>query len=298
VRTSFGAVAGVSSIPVASDAEAALELDIQPTCVLCVLGAGPHDLQVGQIEVSGGDIHFNGSISFNSDVGSITGNTYVEGTTSTTGTYSPAPPATGQPAVTDPLAFLPMPDWTTVTAKSSTANPCVEGPGRYGSHTFSTNCTLPPGLYVIAGSSAVWNTSGTTAVTGVGVTLYFTCGTAAVPTACSPTTDDGSTLDMSGASSLALSAPTAGPLEGLAVVFDRNNDRTFRLVGNGGPAITGTVYAPSAKLRVSGNACLGSFQSMIVVETIELTGSPACLNSDYGVGSNVDLPPESLRLSH
>jgi Flp pilus assembly protein TadG len=297
VRTSFGVVAGVSSIPVASDAEAALELDIQPTCVLCVLGAGPHDLQTGQIEVTGGDIHFNGSISFNSDVGSITGSTHVEGTASATGTYSPAPPVTGQPAVTDPLAFLPMPDWTTVTAKSSTANPCVEGPGRYGSHAFSTSCTLPPGLYVIAGSSAVWNTSGTTAVTGVGVTLYFTCGTAAVPTACSPTIDDGSTLDMSGASSLALSAPTDGPLEGLAVVLDRNNDRTLRLVGSGGPAIIGTVYAPSAKLRVSGNACLGSFESMIVVETIELTGSPACLSSDYGLGTNVDLPPESLRLS-
>ncbi len=48
VRTSFGAVAGVSSIPVASDAEAALELDVRPSCALCVLGAGPHDLQNGE----------------------------------------------------------------------------------------------------------------------------------------------------------------------------------------------------------------------------------------------------------
>ena len=297
VPTSFGAAAGVSSIPVASEAEAVLELDIRPSCALCVLGAGPHDLQNGDVTVSGGDIHFNGSVTMNSSNGSITGNTSIQGTASA-GTYLPAPPATGQPAVSDPLAFTPMPDWTTVAARPSTANPCVDGPGRYGSYRFSSSCTLPAGLYVIAGSSAVWDTSGTTSVTGVGVTLYFTCGTAAVPTACSPTTDDGATLDMSGASQLTLSAPTGGALEGLAIVFDRNNDRVLRIVGTGGPAITGTVYAPSAVLQMNGNACATSLQSMIVVESLTMNGNPACLTSSYGLNANVDLPPESLRLSH
>jgi hypothetical protein len=298
VRTSFGAIAGVSSIPVASEAEAALQLDIRPACALCVLGAGPHDLQNGDVTVSGGDIHFNGSVSMNSSNGSITttGTTSIQGAASA-GTYSP-PPATGQPAVTDPLAFMPMPDWTTVSAKPSTANPCVDGPGRYGSYRFATSCTLPPGLYVVAGSSAVWDTSGTTTVTGVGVTLYFTCGTAAVPTACSPTIDDGSTLDMSGASKLVLSAPTDGPLEGLVIVFDRTHDRVLRIVGTGGPAISGTIYAPSAVLQMNGNACTSSLQSMIVVETITMNGNPACLTSSYALNVNVDLPPRSLRLSH
>lgn len=294
VRTSFGAVVGVSSIPVASDAEAALRLDVRPSCALCVLGAGPHDLQNGDVIVNGGDVHFNGSVSMNSSNGSVTttGSTSVQGTASA-GTYSP-PPATGQPAVSDPLAFMPMPDWTTVSPKT---HPCTDGPGRYAGYRFSTSCTLPAGLYVIAGSTAVWDTSGTTTVTGVGVTLYFTCGTPAVPVACSPTVDDGATLDMSGASKLALSAPTAGALEGLAIVFDRNNDRVLRIVGTGGPAISGTIYAPSAVLQMNGSACASSLQSMIVVETITMNGNPACLTSDYGLGSNVDLPPESLRLS-
>ncbi len=167
--------------------------------------------------------------------------------------------------MTDPLAFMPMPDWTTVTAKASTANPCVDGPGRYGSYALLlvVHAAARPLRHrrVQRGVEHLRHDR----VTGVGVTLYFTCGTAAVPTACSPTTDDGSTLDMSGASSLALSAPTDGPLEGLAVVFDRNNDRVLRIVGTGGPAITGTIYAPSAIVRER-QRLPGSFQSMIVVE--------------------------------
>ena len=291
VDTTLGAVAGVSKIPVAAEAHASIEFTTMPSCALCVLGQGPHDLQNGDITVNGGEVHFNGNVSMNPN-GSVTTDkgTKIQGTT-TGGTHSPTP-TTGVPAITDPLAFMPMPDWSPLTPKS---NPCLQGPGIYGSFSFpNVPCVLTPGLYVIAGATSQWSGAGTAAVTGVGVTLFFTCGTPTVPAPCA-TNGDGATLDMAGSSLFQIEAPLSDPR--LAIVFDRNNTETLRIVGSGGSAITGTVYAPSALLQMNGNGCFGAMQSMIVVKSVAMNGDPACLKSNYALSRNVDMPPGQLHLS-
>lgn len=293
VPMALGGLAGVSSISVGSLAEAALAFSTTPDCALCVLGPSGHHLQNGDVSVEGGNVHFNGSLAANAN-GSVTTDKRitVQGGVSG-GSYSPAA-ATGQPAVSDPLAFMPMPNTAGLQQRS---NPCTQGPGLYGSHSFPNgSCTLSPGLYVIAGAGSTWTANGEAQVTGVGVTLYFTCGTPSYPADCSPG-GSGGTLDMAGSSTFRIEAPTSGPLQGLAIVYDRNNNSTMKIVGSAGNAITGTIYAPAATLQLNGNGCISALKSMIVVKDIVMHGDPSCLTSRYNRSHNVLLPPQELHLS-
>jgi hypothetical protein len=261
--------------------------------VLCVLGTGQHSLQNGDVVVNGGSVHFNGSVTANPN-GSVTADqrTTVEYTASG-GTFSPSA-TTSQPRLADPLAFMPMPVTTGLVPRT---DPCSQGPGLYGSYTFgNTTCTLTPGLYVISGANSQWSANGASQVIGIGVTLYFTCGSPSTPTPCLSGAD-GANLDMGGASLFRIDAPTTGAQEGLAIVFDRNNNDTMRIVGSGGNAITGTLYAPSATLQLNGNGCISSMQSMIVIKDLAMFGDPACLTTRHNIANNVALPPQDQHLS-
>ena len=296
VDTTLGALAGVSAVPIAAPAEAGVEFDQEPPCALCIIGPGPHDLQNGGVEVDGGNIHFNGSVAVqNNGLVSTNGVITVEDSASgPLSSYDPDPEV-GAPAIPDPLGLMSMPD---ITGLVPHTNPCTQGPGIYGSMNLrGFTCTLSPGLYVIAGSSSVWDMAGnsSTHLTGTGVTLYFTCGTSSVPAPCAAGAT-GATLDASGNGQISIKAPLSGPLKGLAIVFDRNNNAMMRWTGNGGGGFEGTVYAPSGKIQMNGNGC-SAYNALIVVGTIEMNGNPTCLESSYGGGAMLDLPPAALHLT-
>ena len=297
VDTTLGALAGVSHVSIAAQAEVGVRLESVPACALCVLGPGPHNLQNGDATVAGGNIHFNGSVSVsNNGLIATDGDITVQNTASgPLANYVPDP-QTNQAAIADPLAFMTMPDISALSAKT---DPCTQGPGIYGDVDLnSRTCNLSPGLYVIAGANSEWDMSGngSTSLNGTGVTLYFTCGSPSVPAAC-PSPGDGATLDASGNASLNIQAPTTGPLQGLAIIYDRNNAETLRLTGNGAAGFTGTVYAPAVKLQMNGNGCASTFNALIVVTTVEMNGNPSCLQSAYARSQNVDLPPDQLHLT-
>jgi len=69
------------------------------------------------------------------------------------------------------------------------------------------------------------------------------------------------------------------------------------LTGNGGAGFAGTVYARAAKLQMNGNGCASTFDALIVVDTVEMNGNPACLRSAYARSHNVDLPADELHLT-
>ena len=301
VDTTLGALAGVSAVPIAAPAAARVEFEQEPPCALCIIGPGPHDLQNGGVEVDGGNIHFNGSVAVqNNGLVSTDGVITVEDNASgPLSSYDPDP-LTGAPPIPDPLGLMTMPDITGLMPRSDpcSSNPAVGGPGIYGSENLrNITCTLLPGLYVIAGTSSVWDMAGnaSTLLTGTGVTLYFTCGTSSVPAPCA-TGAMGATLDASGSGSISIQAPTSGPLKGLAIVFDRNNSSTMRWTGNGGGGFEGTVYAPSGRIQMNGNGC-SAYNALIVVGTIEMNGNPTCLESSFGGPEMLDLPPSDLHLT-
>jgi hypothetical protein len=104
-------------------------------------------------------------------------------------------------------------------------------------------------------------------------------------------------MDASGNGTIGIKAPTAGPLQGLAVVYDRRNRSELRLSGNGSDNLTGTLYIADGALEMNGNGCATNYYAMIVVKDLEMDGNPACLQSTYTQNHNVQIPPQALHLS-
>jgi Flp pilus assembly protein TadG len=300
LKTTFGNLAGVSNIPIATAARAVLNPGGNLSCGLCVLGSGMlHDLQNGDATVAGASIHFNGNVSVsNNGLVSTTGTITVEGSAGGPLSKYDPDPTVGTPPIADPLAGLVLPPAAMATLSAKT-NPCSEGgaggPGIYTARNLrNATCTLAAGLYVIR--SGTWDMAGnaSTLLRGTGVTLYFTCSTGTVARACNPG-ETGATLDASGNGTLDIDGPTTGPLKGLSIVYDRNNAATLRMTGNGFTGTTGTIYAASGKLQMNGNGCANT-TAAIVVKDLEFNGNPACLMVNFDGALNYQVPPGNMHL--
>ena len=215
LKPGLGTLSGVGTITVDSAARVALEPPGLP-CIVCVLGSGQtHDLQNGDVTVDGGNVHFNGSVSVDTNGFVVTnGHITVEGSASNpTSNFTPDA-AAGQPAIVGPARLPTLPP-AHVRAARSRANPCTDGPGKYGSFNIpNALCTLPARPLRhrrLRGTQWAPGGNATSVLAGSGVTLYFTCGTPAAPVACG-TGETGATLDATGNGSIALSPPTTGPL--------------------------------------------------------------------------------------
>jgi len=296
VEAGFGQVIGGDDVTLWRGAQARVAPNTKVHCTLCILGAGPHDLQNGKATASGGDIHFNGSVSVAPNgLVSTGGKITVQGTASGgTAPYEPDP-ITGVPPEPDPLADFVQPA-SSGTVKS---NPCgpMGGPGVYGDFDGidpGTSCVLEPGLYVITGQ---WSFSGNRGFVGDAVTLFFTCGSTTLPRACNAPGEGGARLDASGNGTVRVTAPTSGPTKGIAILYDRYNNRDLRYTGNGAMNVTGTIYAPRATLDNRGNGCSSTFQSLVVVGSLRFSGTGSCLNANYDGNVNIDRPPSDLHLT-
>lgn len=300
IRTGFARVFGVQNISLSAVAVASVTPGGALSCALCVLGsATAHDFGNLQVSVTGGNVHVNGPSLTVGSTGLLQTDqfTTLEGyAIGSSSNYSPAPVAySGR--LNDPLAALTVPpDLSGLAAKN---NPCTGGPGIYGEQSFTGNsaCTLTPGLYVIAGdSSTSWSLLGNSTVTGVGTTLFFTCGTTTVPRPCS-TGEAGAYLDAGGGGSLSIAAPTTGPLRGVAVLYSRDNISELNLSGSGSGGFTGTVYARSGTLYFNGGSGGTSYNSAIVVADLRASGSSGLLNISYSITQNFQPPSSGLHLS-
>jgi hypothetical protein len=302
VNTPFAGLLGVHDVRVSALAQAKVTAGGAAACGLCVIGAGLHDIQNGNVSVGGADIYFNGTVDSRSN-GSVVaaggGQINLQGIKPSQGVWAPAP-AQNQPAIADPLAFLTLPPNTTgLTAKTGSA--CglgaTAGPGIYRSLNVSGTCTLQPGLYVVTGQNHL---SGQEVLNAPGVTLYFTCQSTSTslpsPRPCG-SGEAGGDLVMSGQGVFNITAPLTGPTAGLAVVADRNNTASFDWRGNGLLQTTGTIYLKSGTLKYRGNGAGLALDSLIVVGDLGFDGNPSAFTSVYTVSKNAQLPPGALYLS-
>ncbi len=302
VSTPFAGLLGVNKVHVSALAQAKLTAGGAASCGLCVIGPGLHDVQNGDVSVSGADIVFNGTVDARNNgsvIAAAGGQIRLQGTKPPQGVWSPAP-AQNQAPIADPLDFLPLPpSLATLSAKTGTA--CgpgsSSGPGIYRSLGISGTCTLQPGVYVVTGQNHL---SGQEVLNAPGVTLYFTCqqsGTSVPsPRACT-VGESGGDLVMTGQSAFNISAPLTGTTAGLAVVADRNNTARFNWRGNGSLQTAGTIYLKSGTLNYRGNGAGLAMDSLIVVGDLSFNGNPSAFTSLYTVSKNVQLPPGALYLS-
>jgi hypothetical protein len=299
VSAQLGRVFGVAQVDVSAAAQAAVAPGGRATCGLCVIGTGTHDVQNGDITVTGTNAHFNGVVDANPqfELTVVGGQTYLQGDKPGKGTMTPEP-YTRQPEMLDPLAFLTLPpDTTGLQPKTVSACAANGGPGIYRSLGLSGTCTLKPGLYVVTGSN---HESGKTSVTAAGVTLYFTCQDASSSTPKVRPCNDGEkggNLLFTGQATLDINAPATGTLAGLAVVADRKNAATFGWRGNGAAGSSGTIYLKSGTLDYRGNGAGEAMDSLVVVKSLEFSGKPSGFNLVYNDERNVSLPPGALHLT-
>jgi hypothetical protein len=195
----------------------------------------------------------------------------VVGGVSTSGNATLSPAATtGGTAVPDPLASLTGPSTTGLTnygAVSISGNKTQTlNPGIYSSISASGNAslTLNPGVYLIEGGG--FTVTGNASVSGAGVTIYNTSSN--YPSS----TGSYGGIALSGNGTFSLTAPTSGPYAGIVIFQAHANTRALSLGGNAASGLTGTVYAPSALLYVSGNA---SVHGALDVNELSLTGNAA-----------------------
>ena len=297
VGSIFGGVSGRASLDVSAHAVANVASAgsvIASPCGFCSLNSAA--LQNGTVSVTGGAAYVGGTLACNPQ-GTITSTVAVDVVgTNSCGNVT----ATTVASIGDPLASLPAsPNTNGLTAMAD----CSGGVASPGIYNNIGTCTLQPGLYVVTGTLGG---TGHTAVLGPSVTIFFTCGTAAAPRACTPGETDGGSLSFGGQASAGLtSCPPPGPCvggatPGMVLWFDRNDNVTNTLHGGGTLDLVGTVYGASASFDIKGTpagtagTCLLGFCSEMMVSTVNFSGQ-GTLSVSYAAGQNVVIRgPSSL----
>ena len=163
----------------------------------------------------------------------------------------------------DPLAGLAVPTApTTQFAATSIAGSSVVTlqPGTYnGGIQISGNAhvTMAPGIYYLNGGG--FSVTGNAVVTGTGVFIYNAAQSA------------NDTITISGNASVNLSAQTSGIYKGVVLFQARTATAQIYISGNAALVVTGTLYAPKAKINVSGNGLLqlvGADSELIAADLI------------------------------
>jgi len=218
---------------------------------------------------------------------------------------------TGASAVADPLASVPALNpalcgttytqyaaWDSGGFGSSTIPPGVSGAvACYPSISIhgSASVTMAAGSYLVSGPITVTN-SGTLAANGVFIYLSCNSGVGSPPPAIACTSGSGQaggSISITGSSPVTITAPNSGTYQGLAIMADRfntnANGNVLNLGGSGVLSITGTVYAASGKLNLSGAAASTSFSSRFVVGTVVESGSSS-VTITYTTSQNYATP--------
>jgi hypothetical protein len=194
--------------------------------------------------------------------------------TGTGSSVSPAP-NTGV-SITDPLAALTGPNPTGMNNYGSVSlnkGSLTINPGIYSQIKVSNNAnlTLNPGICIIEGGGLT--VTGSASISGSGVMIY----NAGSNYPSSGGKFSGITLSSMG--TISLSAPTSGPYAGVLIFQSHENTLALSLSGNAMTGMSGTIYAPSALLSLTGSAQL---QQGLVVGMLSVSGPIALTQTAAG----------------
>ncbi len=224
-------------------------------------------------------IDLNGNAQLTADVIDLVGGWRMNGNA----TIDPTPQSAAP--ISDPLAGLPVPEFSAYPVQSSSelrvqANDTVQiEPGIYidGIEVRGNGeLTMEPGVYILQGGGL--QVSGNGEVSGSGVFIYVTCGSGSCPSGSS------ADVDISGNGNIGLSPMTSGSWAGATFFQDRNNNQNFRISGNGIAGISGTIYARDARIELNGNA---STNLQIIADTIRNNGN-ASITIEWDGGMTVE----------
>lgn len=203
----------------------------------------------------------------------------VGGISNTSGITTTKGIATGVAAASDPYASDVLPsfsgcDYNNLSIKTTkTLNPGVY----CGGITVSAqaNVTLNPGTYYMDQGS--FSVAGGGTITGTGVTLVLT----------SSSGSNYATIAISGGAVVSLTAPSSGPLSGIAVFADRKMPlgTTLKFTGGTSENFGGDIYAPTAAVSYSGGSSTSSGCTKIIGDTVSFVGNSGLAINCTGYGT-------------
>jgi uncharacterized repeat protein (TIGR01451 family) len=253
-------------------------------CTLCVLNPTGSSLQVsgnGQVLVHWGAVvvdssdaaavQLAGNAVVQSSESEVVGGLTLSGNPTASPTFAQIP-APGDP---DPFTALtaPTPGSSVAGFQASGHQTVTASPGTYSTFQVAGQAavTLSPGVYVITQGFQV---SGQASVTGSGVTLFF-AGHAA--------------MDLTGGSTVHLTAPASGPFAGISVFYDRGDTAQLQSDGNATPGqrfFGGAIYAAAGELGGAGAQEL-QVDDPVVVGSVDLAGGGTLLIDNVQAGKSV-----------
>jgi hypothetical protein len=261
--------------------------------IICLDPTGKGALDAGGngvITVTGSPIQVNsnnaeamttngGNATMTADQFLVTGNPGFSGV----GFTGPIVP--NSPPIPDPLATLPVPDPSTMITRSTkklqhSGNSTITiRPGVYigGIAIQGGTVHMEPGIYYMQGGG--FNIGGgANGVDGTGVMIYN------APTSNSDTIN----ITGNGGATINLSPPMTGPYQGILFFQDRTTTAPVSVQGASGSSLilTGTFYAASAVLNVTGNGLQQTLGSQYISYDLKLGG-----NGTYNCTWTPDLTP-------
>jgi len=149
-------------------------------------------------------------------------------------------------------------------------------PGCYTriSQTGSGNLTLNPGIYYLDGTG--FRMTGSGDLLANGVLIYLKTGS----------------VSLTGSGDRYISPMTSGAYQGLALYLDKTNSNTVSITGSGDSSFSGTVYAPSSNITITGSGGTFVLDSQIVCSRLTVTGSGG-MNVTYNADHNYQIPSVS-----
>jgi Flp pilus assembly protein TadG len=203
-------------------------------------------------------------------VGGIAGS---QGITTVDGTV------TGYHVVTDPYAdVIPPPFSGCDQTNYATKDIVTISPGVYcGGMSLGAGAivTLLPGTYYLDRGSLTMN--GSASLTGAGVTLVFT----------SSTGSNYASANLGGGAAISLTAPTSGPMSGIAIYGDHNMPvgTQFDFRGGNNQAVGGAIDLPNAAVTWVGNSSTQQPCTQLIADTIQFVGDSGLAVNCGGYGT-------------
>jgi len=176
------------------------------------------------------------------------------------------------------------------------ANVVMPTPGScdYNNKTYKTTLTISPGVYcngiqlnagaVVTMDPGVYfidrgslQMAGGSTLQGTGVTIIFT----------SSTGSNWADATINGGATLAITAPSTGPLAGIAMFGDRNMpiDTTFKFNGGDTQTLGGAVYVPHGTLQYAGGNNANTNCTQIIADNVSFVGNALLKINCTGYGT-------------
>ncbi|MBI3112979.1 MAG: hypothetical protein HYZ04_00515, partial [Rhodospirillales bacterium] len=208
----------------------------------------------------------------------------IQGTPGPTTTACASPGKSNQPAVTDPYATITEPTVSDCGSNSysltGAGNSDTISAGTYCSISVNANngtLTLNAGTYFIDQGDFTVTSNNSTVNATAGVTIVF--GDSSGGGNCGR-------LNIAGAGTVNITAPTTGTLAGIAFYRGPSCDAGsgMTLTGSSGSTIIGALYAPTSSLSMSGGTSVAGSCLQLIADTISFTGTGTIGSDCDGTG--------------